>query len=524
MTQSSAVLKSKIASDYIHSDDLYPEVIRMPEPLLRMTDIKKKFPGVQALSNASLELFAGEILGLMGENGAGKSTLMNILGGVYHPDEGKIQIDGNEVAVHSVLDAQNLGIAFIHQELAMVQHLTVAENIFLGREKLDSFHMVSQNEMNKQAKPILETVGLEIDPKEKVSRLSTGQQQLLEIAKAFSLNARIIVMDEPTSSLSEKEVEILFKTIRQLKEKEIGIIYISHKMQEIFDLTDRVTVMRDGSYIGTRITNETNPDELVELMVGRELEKYYIRTFNTPGDVILDVQNIHTDSGVHDCSFQLHQREILGFYGLVGAGRSELMNAVMGLDSITRGNIFVFGKEVKKINPGNMLKNRLALVPESRKTQGLILENSIRFNTTIAILDKFINKLQVNLKKEKELSKEAIEKFSIRCSSSLQKCINLSGGNQQKVVLAKWLLTNPGILIMDEPTRGIDVGAKAEIYAIMNKLVADGNAIIMVSSELTEIINMCDRLFIMRGGTIVAELSSEQFDQDVILRYALGGI
>jgi len=214
----------------------------------------------------------------------------------------------------------------------------------------------------------------------------------------------------------------------------------------------------------------------------------------------------------------------LGFYGLVGAGRSELMNAVMGLDSITRGNIFVFGKEVKKINPGNMLKNRLALVPESRKTQGLILENSIRFNTTIAILDKFINKLRVNLKKEKELSKEAIEKFSIRCSSSLQKCINLSGGNQQKVVLAKWLLTNPGILIMDEPTRGIDVGAKAEIYAIMNKLVADGNAIIMVSSELTEIINMCDRLFIMRGGTIVAELSSEQFDQDVILRYALGGI
>ena len=299
----------------------------MPEPLLRMTDIKKKFPGVQALSNASLELFAGEILGLMGENGAGKSTLMNILGGVYHPDEGKIQIDGNEVAVQSVLDAQNLGIAFIHQELAMVQHLTVAENIFLGREKLDSFHMVSQNEMNKQVKPILETVGLEIDPKEKVSRLSTGQQQLLEIAKAFSLNARIIVMDEPTSSLSEKEVEILFKTIRQLKEKEIGIIYISHKMQEIFDLTDRVTVMRDGSYIGTRITNETNPDELVELMVGRELEKYYIRTFNTPGDVILDVQNIHTDSGVHDCSFQLHQREILGFYGLVGAGRSELMNA-----------------------------------------------------------------------------------------------------------------------------------------------------------------------------------------------------
>ena len=226
-------------------------------------------------------------------------------------------------------------------------------------------------------------------------------------------------MDEPTSSLSEKEVEILFKTIRQLKEKEIGIIYISHKMQEIFDLTDRVTVMRDGSYIGTRITNETNPDELVKLMVGRELEKYYIRTFNMPGDVILDVQNIHTDSGVHDCSFQLHQREILGFYGLVGAGRSELMNAVMGLDSnavmgldsITRGNIFVFGKEVKKINPGNMLKNRLALVPESRKTQGLILENSIRFNTTIAILDKFINKLRVNLKKEKELSKEAIEKF-----------------------------------------------------------------------------------------------------------------
>lgn len=496
----------------------------MPEPLLRMIEIKKRFPGVQALSNAHLELFSGEILGLMGENGAGKSTLMNILGGVYEPDGGTILINGKEVIINNVSEAQKLGIAFIHQELAMVKHLTVAENIFLGREKLDRLRMVSRREMNKQARPILETVGLIIDPKEKVFHLSTGQQQLLEIAKAFSLNARIIVMDEPTSSLSEKEVETLFQTIRQLKQKGIGVIYISHKMQEIFDLTDRVTVMRDGSYIGSRVTKETNPAELVELMVGRELENYYVRTFNAPGDNILDVKGIRTNSSVQNCSFHLRQGEILGFYGLIGAGRSELMNAIMGLDPISEGKISVWGKEVFKINPKLMLKNRVALVPESRKTQGLFLEHSIRFNSTIAILDQFINKLRVDKKKEKEFANKAIESFSIRCSSPLQKCLNLSGGNQQKVVLAKWLLAKPKILIMDEPTRGIDVGAKAEIYSIMNELVSEGNAIIMVSSELNEIINMCDRLLIMRQGSIVAELSREQFDQDVILRFALGGV
>lgn len=496
----------------------------MPEPLLRMIDIKKRFPGVQALSNAHLELFSGEILGLMGENGAGKSTLMNILGGVYEPDGGRILIDDKEVIIHNVLEAQKLGIAFIHQELAMVKHLTVAENIFLGREKLDRFRMVSRREMNSQARPFLETVGLVIDPKEKVFHLSTGQQQLLEIAKAFSLNARIIVMDEPTSSLSEKEVETLFQTIRQLKQKGIGIIYISHKMQEIFDLTDRVTIMRDGSYIGSSVTKETNPAELVELMVGRELENYYIRTFNSPGDIILNVEGIRTNSNVQNCSFHLRQGEILGFYGLIGAGRSELMNAIMGLDPILEGKISVWGKEVLKNNPKLMLKNRVALVPESRKTQGLILEHSIRFNSTIAILDKFISRLKVDKKKEKEFANKAIKNFSIRCSSPLQKCLNLSGGNQQKVVLAKWLLAIPKILIMDEPTRGIDVGAKAEIYSIMNELVSEGNAIIMVSSELNEIINMCDRLLIMRQGSIVAELAREQFDQDVILRFALGGV
>lgn len=496
----------------------------MPEPLLRMIDIKKRFPGVQALSDAHLELYPGEILGLMGENGAGKSTLMNILGGVYSPDDGSIQIDGEEVVIQNVLDAQNLGIAFIHQELAMVQHLTIAENIFLGREAVDNFRLVSQNEMKKKAKPILETVGLEIDPGEKVLHLRTGQQQLLEIAKAFSLNARIIVMDEPTSSLSEKEVETLFRIIRQLKEKGIGIIYISHKMQEIFDLTDRVAVMRDGAYIGSRITKETNPDELVRLMVGRELENYYVRTFNPPGDVILTVDGVSSDFGTKNCSFQLRQGEILGFYGLIGAGRSELMNIIMGLDPMTEGKISVWGKEVLRTSPKQMLKNRVALVPESRKTQGLILENSIRFNSTIAILEKFISKFRVNHKKEKELTNQAIEDFSIRCSSPLQKCLNLSGGNQQKVVLAKWLLADPKILLMDEPTRGIDVGAKAEIYSIMNELVSDGNAIIMVSSELNEIINMCDRLLVMRQGSIVAELPREQFDQDEILRYALGGV
>jgi ribose transport system ATP-binding protein/inositol transport system ATP-binding protein len=495
----------------------------MTETLLSMVDIDKRFPGVQALSKARLDLSAGEVLGLMGENGAGKSTLMNVLGGIYKPDGGRIFIDGEEVAISSVQDAQAHGIAFIHQELALEQHMTVAENIFLGREKKNRLRMVSQNRMNREAGKYLEIVGLTVRPQEKVMRLSTGQQQMLEIAKAFSLNARILVMDEPTSSLSEKEVRILFETIGALKKRGIGIIYISHKMQEIFELTDRVTVMRDGCYIGTMVTRETDTDHLVRMMVGRELDHYYVRTFNAPGPVMLEAKNVSSSSRVRDCSFKVRSGEILGFYGLVGAGRSELMQTVMGLDPITGGEVIVDGVRFTKPEPIRIQMKKMALVPESRKTQGLILGNTIKFNVTLAVLPRFIRRLRVNRRKETRLSNEAVRNFSIKSSSVKQRVINLSGGNQQKVVVAKWLLTEPRILIMDEPTRGIDVGAKAEIYSIMNDLVAKGMAIIMVSSELNEIINMCDRLVVMNEGKIVAELSHDEFEQDSILHYALGG-
>ena len=497
---------------------------KMPKQLLKMESISKNFPGVKALDNAYIDLFEGEVLGLLGENGAGKSTLMNVLGGIFKPDAGSIFIDEQEVTINGVLDSQAKGIGFIHQELALEPYMTIAENIFLGREKKDKFGAVSKKIMNEAAKQYLEIVGLDIDPRSSVSRLSTGQQQLVEVAKAFSLNARIIVMDEPTSSLSEKEVRILFKTVKELQKRNIGIIYISHKLSEIFELTDRITVMRDGSYIGTQNTKDTTEKELVHMMVGRELENYYVRTHNVFGDVSLEVRNMNAGKRVKDCSFQVRKGEILGFYGLIGAGRSELLQAVMGLYPSQSGEIYVNGKLVKNLTPLATQKLGLALVPEDRKTQGLFLENTVSFNSSLAVLDKFISKFRVNRKIEKKIVNHGIESLSIKTPSADQRVGNLSGGNQQKVVLAKWLATNPQILILDEPTRGIDVGAKAEIYKIINDLAASGIAIILISSELNEIINMCDTLAIMHNGQIAATFCSSEFDQDVILHNAIGGV
>jgi ribose transport system ATP-binding protein/inositol transport system ATP-binding protein len=489
-----------------------------------MEQVSKSFPGVKALEKVNLVLEPGSILGLLGENGAGKSTLMNILGGIYKPDEGSISIAEEKVTINSVHDAQALGISFIHQELALVPYLSIAENIFLGREKKNKMGLVSKKIMYREARTYMDIVGLDMDPALQVSYLSTGQQQMVEIAKAFSLNARIVVMDEPTSSLSEREVKILFKTAQELKKRDIGIIYISHKMSEIFDLTDKVMVMRDGLYVGERKTSETNTDELIHMMVGRELEQYYVRTFNSPGDVALEIKNLSAGRLVKNCSFFLRKGEVLGFYGLIGAGRSELMEAILGFDKKSTGDIIVFGRKIENINPTNASKHGLALVPESRKTQGLILGNTISFNTTLAVLDNFISYLMVNRKKELKIVEDGIESLGIKTPSITQRVSNLSGGNQQKVVLAKWLATAPRILILDEPTRGIDVGAKAEIYRIINELAGRGIAVIMVSSELNEVLNMCDRLAVMREGEIAGILDKKDFSQDTILKYALGGI
>lgn len=490
----------------------------MPKTLVEMTGITKTFPGVKALDNAQLTLYSGEVLGLLGENGAGKSTLMNVLGGVYKPDTGKIVIDGKEATIGSVVDAQALGVAFIHQEIALVPYLSVAENIFLGRERM-SAGMVDKKKMYKEAKQWLDMVGLDVNPATMLCKLSIGKQQMVEIAKACSLNMKLLIMDEPTSSLSESEVKSLFEMMNKLKSNGIGLIYISHKLDEIFTITDRVCVMRDGGYVGTIITKQSSRDELVSMMVGRTLDSYYTRTFNQPGEVMMEVKNISSGIRLHDCSFKVRKGEILGFYGLVGAGRSELVKAAMGLYPKDGGTVIVKGKDVTKLPTMKIQESGVALVPENRKLEGLILKNSISFNMSISVLRKFMNHFRVNGKREKEIVDNGITSLAVKTPSRDQRVGNLSGGNQQKVVLAKWLASDPEILILDEPTRGVDVGAKAEIYKIMNELAAKGMAIIMISSEMPEIVNMCDRILVMNDGKITGELDKSEFDQEKILHY-----
>ncbi|MDO5135624.1 MAG: sugar ABC transporter ATP-binding protein [Eubacteriales bacterium] len=494
----------------------------MQKELLRMENIVKTFPGVRALNNASITVHAGEVMGFMGENGAGKSTLMNVLGGVFPADSGEIYIEGKQVNIHSIHESQALGVAFIHQELALEPYLTIAENIFLGREMKNALGMVSKDKMAEEARPFLERVGLNIDPNEYVRKLSLGQQQMVEIAKSFSLDAKILILDEPTSSLSESEVEVLFQTVRDLKRQGMGIIFITHKMAEVFQLCDAVTIMRDGEFMGSRRSEECSESELISLMVGRDLGNYYTRTYNTPGKVMLEAKNIHAGKRAIDCSFQVRSGEILGFYGLVGAGRSELMKAIMGLDPMDSGEVYLENEKVLSRSPQYMQSRGVALVPESRKTEGLLLNNTISFNITLPILDRFIKFLRVDSRKEEEIVEHGINSLRIKTPSSDVHCSTLSGGNQQKVLLAKWLATDPKILILDEPTRGIDVGAKAEIYTIINDLAKAGLAVILISSEMPEVMNMSDRIIVMKEGRITGELGHEENDQEKILKYAMG--
>lgn len=493
----------------------------MKKELLRMENIVKTFPGVRALNNASITVNAGEVMGFMGENGAGKSTLMNVLGGVFPADTGEIYISGEKVNIRSVHDSQRLGVAFIHQELALEPYLSIAENIFLGREMRNSLGMISKDKMAEAAKPFLERVGLEVDPNEFVGRLSLGQQQMVEIAKSFSLNAKILILDEPTSSLSEKEVEILFKTVKDLREQGLGIIFITHKMAEVFQLCDAVTILRDGEYMGTVQAEDCTENRLISLMVGRDLGNYYIRTFNEQGKKMLEVKNLYAGKKVVDCSFALHQGEILGFYGLVGAGRSELMKAIMGLYPLNSGEIYLDGKQIKKPTPMLMQDHGVALVPESRKTEGLLQKNTIKFNITLPVLSQFIHYFKVSRKKEAEITDKGMSSLHIKAPSSETYCSALSGGNQQKVLLAKWLATKPRVLILDEPTKGIDVGAKAEIYTIINNLAKEGLAIILISSEMMEVMNMSDRMILMNEGHVTGMLNRDEYSQETILRYAM---
>ena len=487
--------------------------------LLEMNGICKSFPGVKALQNVDFQLKAGEVHALLGENGAGKSTLIKVLGGIYHAEQGEITIEGQKTQINGVTDAKEAGIAIVHQELVLVPYMTVAENIFLGRE-LGTKMNVNHVQMKKEAQKLLDAYDMNIDAGILVGHLTIALRQMVEIVKAISLNSRILVLDEPTSSISDKEVGFLFETIRSLTAKGVGIIYISHKMSELAQICDRVTVMRDGFTVGTKVVKETTTDELIAMMVGRELTNYYTRDFLPKGDLVLKCEHISDGKMVKDASFELYKGEIIGFAGLVGAGRSETMKAIFGLTPGSKGDVYVKGEKAEIHTPVDALAKGIALVPESRKTEGLYLVQSVRFNTTIEVLNQFISRLHVDAGKEEEITQKYIDLMRTKTPSQQQVIGNLSGGNQQKVMIGRWLATDPEILILDEPTRGVDVGAKAEIYSIMNELVKQGMSIIMISSELPEIINMSDRVYVMREGEITGCIDHTQVSQEAIMQLA----
>ena len=498
----------------------------MGQTVLEMKGIKKSFSGIYALSGIDFSLEKGEVHALLGENGAGKSTLIKVLGGIYQPDEGVIKIQGREVKINGVPAARENGIGIIHQEIVLVPYLTVAQNLFLGREIMTKHGTVDLVETNRRAKEMIESLGVDIKADTIVEELTIAQQQMVEIVKAVSFNANIIVMDEPTSSLSNEEVERLFEIIENLKKKQVSIIYISHRMEELFRISDRVTIIRDGQYVGTRMTKETNPNELVAMMVGRDLESFYARDYCDVDNagVALHVKNLSREGVFEDISFEVHKGEILGFSGLVGAGRSEIMEAIFGVKAYTGGKVFLKGKEVHFKNPMQAIKAGIALVPEDRKKQGLVLGNSVAFNITLSSLHFYMNGIAVSEKKRKVVIDEYTKKLRLKAASPEIEAGSLSGGNQQKVVLAKWLATKPDVLILDEPTRGVDVNAKFEIYTTINELAKQGIAIIMVSSELSEIINMCDNVCVVRAGKLVGKLGKEELRQEEIMKYAAGGV
>ncbi len=494
----------------------------MPEktPLLELRDIHKRFPGVYALQGVSFDLYPGEVHALLGENGAGKSTLVKILSGIYSKDQGEILINGNPVKIENANQALENGLSVIHQELVLVPHLSIAENLFLGREPMHKDGMVDFRAMNEKTQELLNEFDLDLKPEAEIASLTIAQQQMIEVVKAISFNARIIAMDEPTSSLTDKEVNSLFEHIHDLAKRGIGIIYISHRMSELFEVADRVTVLRDGKYIGTRKVKDTTADELITMTVGRPISKYYNRTYNTNKDVILKVTNLCSKK-VKDVNFELRKGEILGFSGLVGAGRSETRQAILGIDKITTGTIEFEGKTVRVKNTEQMIDLGFALVPEDRKGEGIFPFQTVKFNLTLKTIKEFIKFIFVKNAKEDEISEKYIHDLSIKTPSSETIMNSLSGGNQQKVVLSSWLATKPKVLILDEPTRGIDVGTKSEIYEIMNELAKNGISIIMISSDLPEILNLSDRVVVMCEGTTTAVIDHTEATQEKILQCAV---
>ena len=491
---------------------------------LRMQDISKAFPGVQALNSVDFSVDHGEIHALVGENGAGKSTLMKILTGALSSDSGRISLDNQEVQINNPGESQALGISMIHQELSLIPYLTVGQNIFLGREpraRVRAF--IDWPELYQQAQVLLDRLNVNVDSRANVQDLSIAQRQMVEVAKALSFNADLIAMDEPTSSLTDRETEILFQVMSTFKEQGISIIFISHRLEEVFEIADRITVLRDGETIGTAPVAEASVDQVVRMMVGRELGELYPKDDVEQLGVVLEASDLEDGRELRPVSVTLKRGEILGIAGLAGGGRTALAETLFGVRSAVKGQIKIGGKPVRIQHPGQAIRLGLGFVPEDRKLQGLFMNMAVRDNVVISALPEVSRFSFVNFSRAEKLAREYIEKLKIRTPSVKQLVRNLSGGNQQKVIIARWLTLNPRILILDEPTRGIDVGTKAEIHALMNELAKQGVAVMMVSSDLPEVLGVSDRILVMRTGRIVAEFTRQEATQDKIMHAATAG-
>ncbi len=494
----------------------------MGDVILRMKGIDKRFSGVHALKSVQFELRAGEVHALMGENGAGKSTLVKVLCGIHQRDAGEIELFGQKVSFVNIAESQEAGISIIHQELNMMNHLTVAQNIYIGREPMKGGVYIDDRQMERDTKELFDRIGIRIDPSAKLGSLTVGKQQMVEIAKAISRDSRLLVLDEPTAALTQPEVEELFKIMNDLRRKGIGMIYISHRMDEIKTISDRVTVMRDGEYVGTLVTKDTTKDEIVKMMVGRVIYGEQKQTSTAPPDAptVLEVRHLNSGNLLHDISFKLSRGEILGFAGLMGAGRTELARAIYGADPFDSGEIFVNGKKLRIRTPEVAVRHGICYLSEDRKQYGLMLIKSVAENSVLASLDDYIRLGWIQDADIRRAAAETNEKLHTKTPSMEQLVKNLSGGNQQKVIVARWLLKNADIFIFDEPTRGIDIGAKSEMYELISELAAQGKSIIMISSELAEIQRLSDRVVVMCEGRITADLQIDGLTQEKIMQYA----
>lgn len=487
--------------------------------ILEVDNISKTFPGVRALSSVSLKVQKGEILALVGENGAGKSTLMKTLAGLHKPDAGSggIILDGEKVSFASNLEAKKAGLILIFQELSLVSELSVAENIFLGNLPRTKRGFIDWKTLNNKSEEIMKELELDIAPTELVGNLSISKQQMVEIARALSMGAKVVIFDEPTSSLTENEKNILFKNIRKLKEKDVSVIYITHKMDEVFELTDRVEVLRDGNNTGSLVTKDVNLEDITQLMIGRVIDDYFHRNEAEVGDEVLRVENLSLDGEFKDINFSVSKGEVVGLYGLVGAGRSEVAETIFGARTLTGGKIYLEGKEINISNTAIAVEKGLGFVPEDRKEQGLVLKMSCQDNISLAKLPWIKKGGFLDTSKELEMYEEFKEKLSISTPGPYQPVVNLSGGNQQKIVIAKWMTMNPKLLILDEPTRGIDVGSKAEIHKLIAKAAESGYGVLVISSEMPEIMGICDRIIAMRSGRITGSFEGDEVTETALI-------